>query len=181
MSNFPILESSRLILDELQPADSLSLLDILSNSEVKQHYDLQSVVDIDSAEQVLKAFRARYEKGFGVRWAIREPSSEILLGTCGFNVWVQENASSAMGFELHPDYWRRGLMTEAINLMLDYGFSGHAPVKMHRITAMTKPENIGAVRALEKSGFTCEGTLRDGGYWGQRFHDLLLYAKLSTD
>ncbi len=59
---------------------------------------------------------------------------------------------------LAPEYWRQGLMAEAMKTVIHYGF--HLP-QVHRIEAFIDPDNEGSRRLLLKSGFTEEGHLRD--------------------
>jgi len=56
------------------------------------------------------------------------------------------------------NYWGKGIATEAIKLVVDFAFD---KLKLHRVQAGVFEHNIGSVKALEKSGFICEGRLRN--------------------
>ena len=58
---------------------------------------------------------------------------------------------------LGKNYWRRGLATEAMRLVLKFGFK---KLKLHRIHAHTFEKNIASRKVLEKCGFKIEGIMR---------------------
>ena len=60
------------------------------------------------------------------------------------------------------EYWHRGIATEAIKLICDYGFKD---LNLNRIEAGAYECAIGSWRALEKCGFKREGVLRKQIYF----------------
>lgn len=72
----------------------------------------------------------------------------------------------------------KGYGSEAIRLMLDYGFRF---LGMERITANTLEINTGAQKAIEKCGFTLEGRERKSVYLNGTKHDRLCYAILKEE
>ena len=72
----------------------------------------------------------------------------------------------------------RGLVTEAVQLMVDYLF---ATKKQHRVQLVIVPENAASRRIAEKCGFTAEGTARGAFFNDGRNQDVLLYSLLRTD
>jgi RimJ/RimL family protein N-acetyltransferase len=72
--------------------------------------------------------------------------------------------------------WRgRGFGTEAQRLLADFLF---ATYPIARVQASTDRENIGEQRALERAGFTREGTMRQAQFRAGAWHDMILYSKL---
>jgi len=43
------------------------------------------------------------------------------------------------GFEIHPDYWRKDITTEALQAMVRYSSSHQARMPVHHIEAMVVP------------------------------------------
>ena len=72
-----------------------------------------------------------------------------------------------IGYRLRPDYWGRGLGTEAAAATRDYGFG---ELGMTRLISLIQPENIASVRIAEKIGMGCEKEIRK---WGLQ---ILVYA-----
>ena len=72
--------------------------------------------------------------------------------------------------------WRgRGYGTEAQRLLAAFLF---ATYPIARVQASTDRENIGEQRALERAGFTREGTMRRAQFRAGAWHDMILYSKL---
>ncbi|WP_257351601.1 GNAT family N-acetyltransferase [Pseudalkalibacillus decolorationis] len=65
--------------------------------------------------------------------------------------------SCFIGYFLDKKHNGKGYMTEAVKLVVLYGFE---TLKLHRIEAGVMPHNIGSIRVLEKAGFEKEGIAR---------------------
>ncbi len=69
-----------------------------------------------------------------------------------------EHGCGELGFWLGHDQWGRGVMTEAVGLMLHFAFRD---LGLYRVYASTFAANTASRRVLEKNGFKLEGTLRE--------------------
>jgi RimJ/RimL family protein N-acetyltransferase len=77
-----------------------------------------------------------------------------LIGYCGFfRQTVDEVEEIEIGYRLHPDYWNRGLATEAAQAVRDYAFS---VLKLERVISLIHPDNHASRRVTEKNGMTLE-------------------------
>jgi len=65
--------------------------------------------------------------------------------------------SAYLGYHIGSTYARRGLMTEALQLMLRYAFH---ELKLHRIEANIQPENVSSLALVKHAGFVREGFSR---------------------
>ena len=59
-------------------------------------------------------------------------------------------------YDLHPDFWGRGLASEAVGAVLDVAFD---ETGAERIIAVAKPTNAASLRILAKFGFAADGTM----------------------
>lgn len=101
------------------------------------------------------------------------------IGACGYWRYAPEHARGEIGYMLIEDaYKRKGLMHEAIQPVIKYGFED---MKLHRIEAITHPNNIASRRLLEKNGFTFEGVLREHYYTGSAYDDSASYSILRRE
>ncbi|MBN1118409.1 MAG: GNAT family N-acetyltransferase [Bacteroidales bacterium] len=80
-----------------------------------------------------------------------------------------------IGYWLGEKYWGRGIITEAIKLMVDYAFENFDAV---RIYAEFFNGNTGSQRVLEKNGFKYEATLYQSIFKNNRFNDSKIYSLL---
>ncbi len=71
-----------------------------------------------------------------VTWGIALRNEPQLIGTiCLWNI-QKEHYRAEVGYNLHPDYWAKGIMQEAIKEVIDYGFN---VMKLHSIEANVNP------------------------------------------
>jgi len=175
---FPTLETERLLLNKVEEQDAGRFFDILSRDEVTSYYGMDSLIHPEEAIEMIRSFHTTFMLKRGMRWAIRFKETNEFIGTIGLNNLNLYSKKAELGYELHPDYWRRQLMQEAIRVVLKHAF---AELGLYRIGAVTYPENLSSNRLLEKLGFTQEGRLR--GYLHQRneSHDALIFSLLRTE
>ena len=76
------------------------------------------------------------------------------------------------------EYWHRGIATEAIRLICDFGFNY---LKLHRIEAGAYECAVGSWKALEKCGFKREGVFREQVYYNDRYIDVYRYGMLCNE
>jgi ribosomal-protein-alanine N-acetyltransferase len=71
-----------------------------------------------------------------------------------------------LGYGLWTGFAGSGYMTEAVNLILKFGFND---LDLHRVEANVQPHNAPSIRLLERCGFVKEGFsekyLNIGGLW----------------
>ncbi|MGR6543811.1 bis(5'-nucleosyl)-tetraphosphatase (symmetrical) YqeK [Paenibacillus tundrae] len=178
MSTFPELETERFILRQITHDDAKDIFQTFSLDEVTKYYDVESFTNIEQAEQLIQTWHQRFENKQAIRWGIALKSDNRVVGTCGFHGWVKNHHKAAIGYELTPQFWRQGVMTEVLGKIMEYGFD---TLELNRIEAFVEPENVGSRRVLEKVGFQAEGLLKDNYYWKNRFVDNVIYALIKKD
>ncbi len=86
--------------------------------------------------------------------------------------------SAELGYWLSEDYWRRGIMSKAVGIICQEAFERFDII---RIFAEPFADNAGSRRVLEKAGFTCEGTMRNGVYKNGEIHSYCMYSVLREE
>ena len=81
--------------------------------------------------------------------------------------------TAELGYYLAEEYWGRGIMTQAIRQLCGHLF---ATTDLVRIYATPFSHNIGSRRALEKAGFTREGTMKYSAVKNGKLLDMTLYS-----
>jgi RimJ/RimL family protein N-acetyltransferase len=92
-------------------------------------------------------------------------------GIGGKNVWV-------IGILLAPEHRTKGVGTAAQQILTQHLFD---TTTAQRLCAFTEVANLAEQRALEKCGFQREGTLREAGFRGGEWRDVLAYGLLRRD
>lgn len=83
-----------------------------------------------------------------------------------------------LGYELRKEYWGKGLATEGITEILNFGFGW---MGLNRIEACPLDENEPSKRLLAKFGFRYEGNLRKRILFDGKFRDQIYYGLLRDD
>ncbi len=86
--------------------------------------------------------------------------------------------SAELGYWLAEEYWRQGIMSGAVKSICREAF---AKFDIVRIFAEPFADNAGSRGVLEKAGFTCEGTMRDGVCKNGEIHSYCMYALLREE
>ncbi|TGE35402.1 N-acetyltransferase [Desulfosporosinus fructosivorans] len=76
------------------------------------------------------------------------------------------------------DCWGKGYAAEAFSAIADYSFK---KLNLNRIAAGVVDENIGSIRALEKTGYKKEGILRQAYFCDGQYHDCVNLSLLHSD
>jgi len=83
-------------------------------------------------------------------WPIFCLNDDALIGCCGLRPYNFEEGIYEIGFHLRPDFWGKGLATEAANAVIDYAFN---TLKVRDLFAGHHPNNLDSAKMLEKLGF----------------------------
>jgi ribosomal-protein-alanine N-acetyltransferase len=105
------------------------------------------------------------------------PENEF-IGWCELDVNSPKHREAEISYTLKRQYWGRGYMTEAVQAILEFGFT---TLKLHRIFASCHPDNIGSERVMQKIGMQKEGHLRQHRWSQGGWRDSLLYAVLEHE
>jgi ribosomal-protein-alanine N-acetyltransferase len=182
MNEFPSLQTRRLVLREFRETDAPAVFDSFSQEAVARYVNRAAMQSVTEAEELVKMRASIFERGIGIRWAIvlRE-NLDAVIGSCGFYKLDRANHSVETGYDLHPAYWRQGIMTETLKRVFDFAYSEAFFFDLNRIQALTYPQNQASIGLLKKLSFQKEGLRREAGYWEDQYHDLQSFSLLRRD
>lgn len=172
---FPNLETERLILREITHDDAEGIFACFSNDNVTRFYGQDSLETVDQARGFVDFFAKNFEEKKGMRWGIERKGKKGLIGTIGFNAWAPKHKRAEIGYEIHPDHWRKGYMSEAVSKILSYGSE---TLDLTRIGAVVFIENEASNNLLTKMGFQKEGILKKYMYQNGKAYDTYVYSFL---
>ncbi|MCM3617713.1 GNAT family N-acetyltransferase [Sutcliffiella horikoshii] len=179
MSEFPILETERLILREVATEDAIDMFEYLSDKDVVTHMGLEPYKSSkDVLNEEIKWYKSIVEEGTGIRWVITKKESSVVIGSCGFLNMSPKHHRAEIGFELHKEYWGQGIASEAVEAVIDYGYEN---LNLERIEAIVDPPNFPSQKLMEKQGFRKEGLLRNYEYNFGKFNDVYMYSMIRED
>ena len=119
---FPSVKTKRLVLRRLCLSDAKVLFAILSDEEVARFYDEPAYKEVIQAREQIESWTNGYEARRCIRWGITHRGDDNIIGTCGYYGFHTWHRRASIGYELSRPYWRQGIMTEALNAIIELGF-----------------------------------------------------------
>lgn len=174
---FPILETERLRLREITMKDADGIFACFSNKDVTRYYGQETLERIEQAEAFVDFFANSFKEKRGIRWGIEIKGTEGIIGTIGFNAWSPKHRRTEIGYEIHPNHWRKGYASEAVLKVIQYGFD---ELHLTRIGAVVFIDNEASNQLLYKLGFQKEGVLRNYMYQNGLAYDTNVYSLLNN-
>lgn len=105
--------------------------------------------------------------------------TNTVLGRIGFHTWYTRHHRAEIGYGIEDKIHRgKGYISEALKALLIYGFE---EMGLYRAEALTAPDNIPSIKALQKYGFQLEGVLRGHYYINGEQSDSNCYSLLKPE
>ena len=178
LTYMPDLMTPRLRLRRLTMRDAQDIYRYSRDPEVARHVLWDAYASVGEARAYLRYMLRRYRAHEPASWGIELMDTGAIIGTIGF-MWIQsDNAAAEVGYSLGRDYWNRGLMTEALQAVIRFGFG---QLNLNRIEAQHETTNPASGAVMQKCDMRHEGTLRQRLYNKGRYVDVELYAILRKD
>jgi len=173
---FPELRTQRLLLRKLESTDANEMFFLRSNERVLQYLGREPAKTIAEVEEFIRKINKAADENESVLWGIALLNGPaVIIGTICLWNFKPENYRGEIGYLLHPEHWNKGIMKEAIQVVVDYGFNN---LELHSIEALLSPENIASSAVLESNGFVKEGHLKESFYFNGQFSDTAIYSRL---
>ncbi|MBL7702071.1 MAG: GNAT family N-acetyltransferase [Ferruginibacter sp.] len=176
-SPFPEIKTKRLLLRRMTDADATALLFLRSDDRVMQYIGREKTKTLEEATAFIQKINASVDANESIMWAIallEDPAT--MVGTiCFWNI-LTDHYRAEVGYVLHPDQWRKGIMKEAVQAVVDFGFN---EMKLHGIEGHINPENAVSGIVLEKCGFVREAYFKENFCFRGKFSDTAVYALLA--
>jgi len=173
---FPNLETDRLQLRRVVNDDVNEIFALRSDAETMKYIPRPLAKTKDDALTHIAIIDAKIESNEGINWAITLKNNPKLIGIIGHYQIKPEHFRAEIGYMLLPEYHGKGIISEAINEVVNYGFE---IMKLHSIEAIIDPENLASEKVLQKNGFVKEAHLKENGYYEGRFLDTVIYSILN--
>jgi [ribosomal protein S5]-alanine N-acetyltransferase len=174
---FPQLETNRLLLAQFREEDLDFVFEALSHPEVIRHYGVH-YSSLEATKAQMDYFQNLFTEKTGIWWKIMDKEKGKPLGGIGMNNYQRQHNRAEIGYWLLPENWGKGIISEALEVMIDYLFREW---KIHRIEAIVEEGNRSSSRVVERAGFVYEGTLRDCEIKNGRYISLLIFSLLDSD
>jgi len=156
-----MIETARLILKEINESHVEDILKIRSNEIINQFVKRISPKTNYDALQFILTIKERTQNNQTLYLGITYKNQPDLIGTICLWNFSEDRKTAEVGYELLPDYHRKGIMSEALKAVLDYGFNN---LHLQEILAFTSRYNENSKGLLLKHHFILEEGRTDEGF-----------------
>lgn len=173
---FPIITTEHLILRRPTIADVDELFLYRSDKDLMQYIPHRLASSKEEIMATIKMIDERIAGAEGINWAITLKGDDTIVGMVGY---VQINTThhrAEIGYMLHTPYHGKGIIQEAFQAAINYGFQ---TMQLHSIEAIVNHENIASKKLLEKTGFTKDAFFKDYLFHNGKYISANVYSLLA--
>ncbi len=178
---FPEITTERLVLRQPTMKDMGWYYEYFSRHENVWGTGQQGPKDLKAAEKEFRRYLTDlYRERRGFRWIITLKGDDRPIGSLGYYKWLPSASYQAeMGYDLAREHWGKGIMTEAMRAVVDFGFER---MGLNRIEVYIMPRNKRSIRMIKGLGFVREGLLRERFFDEHgNYADDVLFSMLKRD
>jgi ribosomal-protein-alanine N-acetyltransferase len=174
----PALCTARLRMREIRQSDAPAVFKLYSDPETVRYWGNELITETAEAEELVRLNLEWVAAGDCYYWAIEHRPSGEVIGTCTIFKIDEKNRRAEIGYILNRNFWGQGLMTEAMNTLIEFSFD---TLNLHRLEADTDPNNTASNRLLEKFGFKREGYFRERWFLRGQWLDSDMWGLLKSE
>lgn len=171
--------NNQLSLKLIDYQDTEDLFQLISSS--RRHLEewgnwVDAIQNEADTEQLVKKYLLHFAGKKGMHYLIKyegKPAGSISLKQLSWDVSCGE-----IGYWLSPDFVGKGIVTQAAEAILEYGFNH---VGLHKIEIWAAEENEKSKHVPERLGFVKEGVRRDNEYLNGRYYTMAIYGLLKAE
>lgn len=145
------LVTERLILRKFTLDDLEPFAELMANQEVMKFSLNGPIIAKEQAKEYLqKRILEHYDKyGYGL-YATIHKQDNCLIGYVGLmNQNIDGESKTELGYRLHPNYWGKGLATEAASAVCQYAFD---ELRLNELISIIDPKNTRSIEVAKRIG-----------------------------
>lgn len=156
---FAAIPTERLLLRGLSLEDAPAIFALHSDKEVQRYLSRERMETPRASRVFINKITEGVQQGRWLYWAIcPKEHPDQLIGTICLWQFTDQQRKAEIGFDLLPDFQRRGFISEAVKAILSFA-STHT--KLRQIEALTQAENKASRGLLVAVGFTFSHYLQE--------------------
>jgi RimJ/RimL family protein N-acetyltransferase len=171
---FKKLIGKKCYLSPLDINDAGKFTEWLNDIEVLEYLQLySSIISYENEKELLGNLSREHN------YSIIDLETEELIGNCGFLDVDHINQTAEIGIFIgNKHFWNKGYGTEALFLLIDYGFKA---LNFHNIMLRVYEFNKRAIKSYEKIGFKQIGKRREALQRNLEKYDIIYMDLLPND
>lgn len=150
---FPELKTERLILRKLEESDSEVILFLRSDKTINEFIDLpenRKTKTISHAIELIKILNTETENNKTITWGIALNNNPQIIGTICLWNFSDNYKTAEIGYYLSTIFQKKGIMSEAMDKIINFGFT---EMNLTKMEAFTHSKNENSKNLLMKNGF----------------------------
>ena len=157
-----LIETERLRMREFTLEDTDAVYEFGACREVTRYTGDEGAIKTkaDAARVITDVWLAEYKKYGYARYALVHKADDRVIGFCGVR-FEPELGCPDIGYRMLPEYWGKGLGTEAVHAALKYA---RETLGLERIVGEVVVENTASNRLLLRLGFRLTDTYEKQGF-----------------
>jgi RimJ/RimL family protein N-acetyltransferase len=174
-----LIKGNRVTLRGFELKDVDTIVAHFNDLELRQFLGHPLPVTKEEEEQWIRNTWEARQKGTEYTFGIEENNKGLLIGSCSLMDIQSINRSAELGIVIwNKPYWSKGFGTEAIQLILSYGFY---LINLHSIFLRVHDFNKRAISVYEKLGFQHVARKREAVFIDGEYHDVLVMDILEDE
>ncbi|WP_452225162.1 GNAT family N-acetyltransferase [Lacinutrix chionoecetis] len=165
----PDLETQRLQLNIANLSDVDVVFALRSNAIVRKYIDKPLCKSKAEALAHINKVLKLTEADEGILWILTHKETNTKIGSICFWNFSEDKKTAEVGYDLLPEYFKKGLMTEALKAVTNFGFK---ELKLETIEAFTHNENESSKKLLTSNGFVLQPHRKDPEFSKNRIYTL---------
>ena len=174
---FPEFSTTRLIIRRMVLDDAPELYFLRSDDMVMRYLAKDKEASVESTRAFIEKMDKGIDNNENILWGIAfKENPRKLVGTICLWQFQPENSRCEIGYVLHPDQWKKGIMKEAATAIIKYGWEA---LGLHSMEAHIDPENKASAALLLSLGFEKEAYFRENFCYNGKFLDTEIYGLIN--
>lgn len=146
----PELQTDRLVLRRLRETDWKEIQYLRSDEMVNKFVKRSKAETKEKALAFIQRINTELETRKCIYWSISLKNNQEMIGSICLWNFSKDKKTAEVGYDLNPLFHRMGIMNEAMQAVLDFGFQ---ELNLHKIEAFTQRNNEPSLQLLERNNF----------------------------
>ncbi|WP_420551174.1 GNAT family N-acetyltransferase [Tenacibaculum aiptasiae] len=161
--SFSFLTTQRLELTQLEKTDIDALFKLRTHPKTNEFIKRELPKEVNELVPFIEKITKGVLNNEYFYWAIKK--DQQLIGTICLWNFSEDKLTAEIGYELHPDFHKKGFMSESLQKVIHFGFS---KLNLKAIEAFTHKNNESSIALLNKNNFIYQPKRRDKGFENNR-------------
>ena len=155
------IETNRLQLNKIEQQHVDIIFNLRSNAIVCKYIARPLYKVRNEARLHIDKVVNQLKSNTSITWVIGLKTQNSSIGTICLWNFSADRKTAEIGYDLLPEYFSKGIMGEAMDAVLDFGFN---TLNLNTVEAFTQFENLASISLLVKKGFKHQPNREDPGF-----------------